>query len=71
MQITVKESCQPAPGFQKLTTKQLLEIDAKVASLGAYAAATGQELMMVIYINKNGHPTSIGAPLEMSRLSAK
>jgi hypothetical protein len=60
---------QPAKGLTQLTTTQILTLDTKLRSLCSYAETTGQELMLVIHINRNGKPISIGEPIRMEKFS--
>jgi hypothetical protein len=69
MKVTIKENVQAAPGCRKLTTKQIMELDEKVASLGAMAAATGQAMMLVVFINPSGQPICYGDPLHVHKLN--
>lgn len=60
---------QPAEGLQQLTTTQILTLDAKLRSLCAYSEMTGEELMLVIHINRNGKPISIGQPMRFEKFN--
>lgn len=59
---------QPAPGLTQLTTRQVVDLDAKIRSLCAYSEATGEEIHLPIII-RNGKPVKIGQPMLMERFS--
>lgn len=52
----------PAKGLQILTWQQVEELDARISSLCAYAEQTGEELMLPLYVSRNGKPVKIGRP---------
>lgn len=59
----------PAPGLQQLTTTQIQQLDAKLRSLCIYAEKTGEELLMVIHVNRNGRPVTIGDPVKLEKFN--
>jgi hypothetical protein len=69
MKVTTVQEYKPAKGLTQLTWPQVEEIDAKLRSLCVYAEQTGQEVMLTIFINRNGKPVSIGQPLLVERFS--
>lgn len=70
MHVIIKQSdFDPAEDLTLLTWSQVIELDAKIASLCAYAAATGKEVALQILINRNGKPYRIGDPLKFEKFN--
>jgi hypothetical protein len=59
---------KPAVGYSRLTTRQLLDLDAKINSLCAYSEAVGCEIHLPIII-RNGKPVKIGNPMLLDKFS--
>lgn len=59
---------QPMKGLTQLTTRQVMDLDAKIRSLCAYSEATGEEIHLPIII-RNGKPVKIGQPMLMEKFS--
>lgn len=58
----------PAPGLTQLTTRQVMDLDAKIRSLCAYTEATQEEIHLPIII-RNGKPIKIGRPLLIEKFN--
>jgi hypothetical protein len=52
-----------ARGLSFLTWAQVEQIDARLASLAAYAKASGCGVQMFLQVNENGLLTSCGEPM--------
>ena len=63
-----KTLVKPAPGLTQLTTRQVLDLDAKIRSLCIYTAQTGEEVHLAIII-RGGKPIKIGNPMLLEKFS--
>ncbi|MCK6629366.1 MAG: hypothetical protein L6R45_29840 [Anaerolineae bacterium] len=59
---------QPMPGLSQLTTRQVIDLDAKIRSLCVYTEATGDEVYLPIVI-RAGKPVRIGKPILLEKFS--
>lgn len=59
---------KPAPGLTQLTTRQVMDLDAKIRSLCVYTEATGDEVHLSIII-RAGKPIKIGNPMLLEKFS--
>jgi hypothetical protein len=59
---------QPMPGLTQLTTRQVMDLDAKIRSLCVYTETTGEEVILPIII-RGGKPFKIGEPMRMTKFS--
>lgn len=61
----------PAPGLNFLTTRQLTELDAKLAELSAQSRRAGQGMQLTLILNENGMLTSFAEPLLVSKIKQR
>lgn len=59
---------QPMPGLTQLTTRQVMDLDAKIRSLCVYTEQTGDEVHLSIII-RAGKPVKIGNPMLLEKFS--